>query len=225
VSDAPRPRPATSFAVPPLVVVTDAAATGGRPVLDVVAAAVAGGARAVLLRDKQLPRAQRIAVGRQLRALLDPVGGLLLVASDVAVAADPGVRADAVHLAAADPWPTGWDRPVGRSCHDRDDVARAAAEGCAYATLSPVFSPTSKPGYGPPLGPDALRDLPLPVLALGGIEPGTVAACRRAGASGVAVLGAIMGAADPGAVAAALLAAWDEVRPNVATAPCTRGRR
>ena len=72
---------------------------------------------------------------------------------------------------------------------------------------------SSKPGYGPPLGFDGLRALtrvaaPLPVYALGGLDASRAAACRAAGAAGVAVMGALMGAADPAAEVAGLLAAW-----------------
>jgi thiamine monophosphate synthase len=49
----------------------------------------------------------------------------------------------------------------------------------------------------------------LPVLAIGGISPATVEECLRFGASGVAVVSAILSAPDPGAAAAALRAALD----------------
>jgi thiamine-phosphate pyrophosphorylase len=107
-----------------------------------------------------------------------------------------------VHLTAADPFPAVRPPLVGRSCHSAADLARAAAEGCDWVTLSP-FAPTpSKPGYGPALGPAGLaalvRGAP-PVLALGGVRPGDVAGCLAAGASGVAVMGPVM--RDPAVVA------------------------
>ena len=55
-----------------------------------------------------------------------------------------------------------------------------------------------------PLGPDALAPTGLPVWALGGVDPTTAAACMAAGAHGVAVMGAVMRAPDPGAVVAEL---------------------
>jgi len=194
-------------ALPRLVVVADSAAIPGRAVLDVVAEAVAGGARAVLVRDKHRPPAERRALAAAVRQLLDPVAGFLLVASDPDVADHPAVRADGLHLAAADPWPAGWDRLVGRSCHTRDEVAWAAAEGCHYATLSPIWPSPSKPGYGPALGAWALSDLPLPTWALGGVDAVTAPEAMAAGASGVAVLGAVLHAADPAAATAALVRA------------------
>jgi thiamine-phosphate pyrophosphorylase len=68
-----------------------------------------------------------------------------------------------------------------------------------------VFATDSKPGYGPALGLDGLaagrRAVPgLPVVALGGVEPGRARACVEAGAAGVALMGAVMRAGDPAAV-------------------------
>ena len=103
---------------------------------------------------------------------------------------------DGVHLSAADPFPSARPSIVGRSCHDAAELARAAAQGCDYVTLSPVFPSPSKPGYGPALGPAGLAALIRPagplVYALGGVTPDRVAACRAAGAHGVAVMGAVM---------------------------------
>jgi thiamine monophosphate synthase len=136
----------------------------------------------VVLREKDLPRTERAALAAELRAVVD----LLLVASD------PTIPSDGVHLAADDPFPAPRPRIVGRSCHSRTDLDAAAAEGCDYATLSPIFESPSKPGYGPPLGADALDDPPLPVYALGGVDETNAAACLAAGAAGVAVMGAAM---------------------------------
>jgi len=185
-----------STARPPrLVVVTDRTqASGGLP--EVVAAAVAHGARTVLLRDKDLPAPERRALAADLRAVLDTVGGLLVWGG--AAGALDGVP---VHLAASDPLPAVRPPLLGRSCHSAAELARAAAEGCDWVFLSPVFPTASKPGYGPALGLDGLAALvpgAPPVLALGGVGPDDVAGCRAAGAHGVAVMGPVM--RDPSVV-------------------------
>jgi thiamine monophosphate synthase len=77
-----------------------------------------------------------------------------------------------------------------------------------------VYPTPSKPGYGPALGEAALRRLTaIPdaprVYALGGVDAARAPECLAAGAAGVAVMGAVMTAEDPGAVVAALLAALD----------------
>lgn len=186
-----------------------------RSISEVVAAAVDGGARLVVLREKDLSVSERAALAERLAAILRPVGGLLIVASGLG-----GSGFDGAHLAAADPWPatqTGpaaLERVTGRSCHSARDVSSAAAGGADYATLSPIFPSRSKPGYGPPLGVEALTaSWPIPVYALGGVDtPERAWTCVTAGAAGVAVMGAIMRSAQPARLVARLLVAVEESR-------------
>lgn len=191
---------AGSGPLPRLLVLTDRTQCRG-DLTGTVAGAVAAGARAVVLREKDLPLPERSALALELRALLAPVGGELVWAG-----AEGGEGAPAVHLAADDPFPVV-RRPavVGRSCHSAAEIARAAAEGCDHVFVSPVFLTASKPGYGPALGLSGLaalvRGAP-PVYALGGIEPGDVPGCLAAGARGVAVMGPVM--RDPDLVGAYL---------------------
>jgi thiamine monophosphate synthase len=117
-----------------------------RPLPDVVRAAVDGGARLVVLRERDLPADERAALAARLRTVLAAVGGRLLVAGRD-------------HLAAADPWPAVRPELVGRSCHNARELVAAAAGGASYATISPVFPSKSKPGYGPPLGLSGLASL------------------------------------------------------------------
>lgn len=186
--------------LPRLLVVTDRTQAAGH-LADVVAAAVDAGARAVLLRDRDLPDDERTALATDLRAVLDPVGGLLVVAGAAAHAAVHPAVHPAVHLAAAEPFPDPRPALVGRSCHSAAELARAGAEGCDWAFLSPVFPTASKPGYGPALGVEGfgrLRPLGPPAYALGGVLPGHVPDLLGAGAAGVAVMGPVM--RDPSVV-------------------------
>ncbi|MCU1605038.1 MAG: thiamine monophosphate synthase, partial [Modestobacter sp.] len=96
-------------ALPRLLVLTDRTQCTG-PLVETVAAAVAAGARAVVLREKDLPGGERDRLADRLAAVLAPVNGLL-------VRAGAGEGA-AVHLAAADPFPVPRPALVGRSCHD-----------------------------------------------------------------------------------------------------------
>jgi thiamine-phosphate diphosphorylase len=172
-----------------VLVLTDRALTGGRPLADVVRAAVDGGADGVVLREKDLPRDARASLADELRPLVPT----LIVASDSTI------DADGVHLSGSDLLPEPRPRLVGRSCHGTDDLAAAAREGCDYATLSPIFPSASKPGYGPALGVAALAAAPVPVYALGGVDPTNVRACLAGGAVGIAVMGLVMRAHDPAA--------------------------
>ncbi|GAA4688186.1 thiamine phosphate synthase [Phytohabitans rumicis] len=186
-----------------IVVLTDRR-QARRSLVEVVESAFAGGAAYVVLREKDLPPDERAALAAALRAV---VGAGLIVAGP-----DP-LGGDAVHLAAAGPYPPPELALVGRSCHDAVELSRITTE--QYAVVSPVYPTPSKPGYGPPLGIDGLAKLvarsPVPVLALGGITPANAAACVAAGAAGVAVMGAVMRAEDPAAVVRDLRGATESV--------------
>ena len=172
--------------IPSGVVVLTDRRLAARPLVEVVAAAVRGGAGWVILREKDLRYAQRRVLADSLRAVV-PVGRLVIAGPDP-------LGGDAVHLSATDPVPPGVGL-VGRSCHG---VPRLSTED--YVTLSPVYPTLTKPGYGPALGPSRAAALAggVPWLALGGVHSSRrAAACAAAGASGIAVLGAVMRAGDP----------------------------
>jgi thiamine-phosphate pyrophosphorylase len=200
------------------------AADAGHDLVDVVGAALGAGAPTILLREKDLPWVERHDLAIRLRAATTEAGATLIVASDVSLAG--AVGADGVHLAADDPWPgdgTAGIR-VGRSCHTAGDLLAAARTGAAhYATFSPVFATPSKPGYGPALGTEGLAAgcravagvrPALGVYALGGITPATAAACLAAGAAGVAVMGSVMRAPDPGTAVRALIGELEDAHPD-----------
>lgn len=181
-----------------MVVLTDRR-LAARPLPEVVAAAVRGGAAWVVLREKDLGYGERRALAESLRAVV-PAGRLVIAGPDP-------LGGDAVHLSAADPVPTGVGL-IGRSCHG---VPRLSTED--YVTLSPVYPTPTKPGYGPALGPSGAATLAgaVPWLALGGVHsPQRAAACAAAGAAGIAVLGAVMRANDPEAATRALAEAFAE---------------
>jgi thiamine-phosphate pyrophosphorylase len=202
--------------LPGLMILTDRrmAADAGHDLVDVVCEAVGAGAPTVMLREKDLPPTDRHGLAVRLRVATATAGAALIVASDVALAR--AVGADGVHLAAGDPWPgdANTGLRVGRSCHTSGELVAAATRGTAdYATFSPVFATTSKPGYGPALGVDGLAagclavagvGSGLAVYALGGIGPSQAGACLAAGATGIAVMGIVMRADDPGAVVTSL---------------------
>lgn len=90
--------------------------------------------------------------------------------------------------------------PLGVSCHDPEEAAAARAAGATYTFLSPIFAPR----HGRPArGVAGLAGN----VALGGVSLERLAACRAAGAAGVAVLGAIWEAPDPAAAARAFVEA------------------
>lgn len=180
---------------PRVVVLTDRSQLPlGRSLTQTLAAAAGAGLTHVVLRELDLAPPQRADLARHLGRL-----GLVVVAAHRPVDGAVGV-----HLPEGAP-PPGPGIVWGRSCHDRDAVRCAAADGAGWATLSPYAASASKPGHGPALDPTAYAGLPLPTYALGGITPTNAAAACASGAHGVAVMGAVMRADDPAAVVAALL--------------------
>ncbi|MCZ7618433.1 MAG: thiamine phosphate synthase [Myxococcota bacterium] len=104
---------------------------------------------------------------------------------------------------------------VGVSAHAAAEVMAAARAGADYAHLAPIFAPLSKPAERPPLGLRALaaaRRAGIPVLAQGGLDTQHAADAVRAGAAGIAVTGAVLGASDPGAAARRLRKGLDAAR-------------
>lgn len=198
---------------PRLMLIVDVADVTTR--LGVLEAALAGGVDAIQLRDKHADGVVLLAAARTLRDVTRRQGAALLVNEriDVALAAD----ADGAHLPSASfPMavarrllgPTAW---IGRSTHAASEAETAAADGADYVVLGPIYATPSKAAYGAPLGIAALgaTRVPCPVLAIGGIDPETVAAVRTAGAHGVAVIRSVLDAPDPAAAARALRAALD----------------
>ena len=204
---------------PPLLVVSDRG-QARRPLIEVAAAAFAGGCRWFSLREKDLMPEGRRDQLRALVALGRRHGASVTVHEDLEAAIVVG--ADGVHLpgggnpaAARRRLPTGL---IGVSAHSSREAAASLRAGADYVTLSPIFLTTSKPGYGPAFGLDALGEAARlaagPVVALGGIDENNVAACIAAGARGIAVMGEVMRAADPEAAVRRLLAALAAVPPG-----------
>ncbi len=198
---------------PPLLVITDRR-LARQPLLPLIEAILAAGARWVMVREKDLTGAELTELTRAIVERARRAGALVVVNTHASVAAACG--ADGVHLPQGFPVAearriVGPGRWVGVSTHSREEALQAAEEGADYITLSPIFPSISKPGYGPPLGLETLREVaravPIPVIALGGITPENARACLEAGAAGIAVLGAVMAAEDPGAIVRAYLSA------------------
>lgn len=165
---------------------------------------MAGGVRFVLLRERDLEEDALAGLAEQIAAVL-PAGALLAIHGRAEVAR---ARGAGLHLPEAGPVPPADVRWHGRSVHDPDAVRRARAEGARYVVAG-TFHPTAgKPGV-PGIGDAGLRAMcdaagSVPVFAIGGIDASRVAGARRAGAHGVAVVSAILGADDPAAAAEAL---------------------
>lgn len=188
-----------------LYAVTD----GPRPdLLDVVAQALAGGARVVQYRDDTGGHHRRRTEATDLRQLCHTHGALLIIDADVALAKD--VAADGVHLGPDNAEPgavrheMGADAIIGVSCLASLERARAAvAAGASYVSFGAFFRSPTKPLAGhAPL--DLLRQtaaLGIPRVAIGGITPDNGRLLIDAGVDFIAAVSAIFGATDVRAAA------------------------
>lgn len=194
-----------------LYFVTDRTQTGGRPLVDVVRAALDGGVRAVQLREKDLEAGELYHLAMQLRKVTERYDARLLINDrlDVALA----VNADGVHLGQTSfPVVTarrmlGPGKLIGVSTHNPAEIMAAA--GADFIVFGPVYFTPSKTEYGEPQGLDRLRDAvaqsSAPVFAIGGINVERIPHVLTAGAYGVAMISAISAAPDPTQAARDLL--------------------
>jgi thiamine-phosphate pyrophosphorylase len=208
-----------------LYVITDRQQSGGRPLLTVVEAALRGGARAFQLREKDLPPRDLYPLALRMRQLTQAYGARLLINDrlDVALA----VNADGVHLTTASLPASvarrllGPDRLLGVSTHSLAEAQAAAEEGADFVVFGPVFFTPSKAPYGQPIGLDAVRAvraaLGLPILAIGGVKKANLDQVIAAGADGIAVISAVISAADPAAATQDLLATLDGARAKLSS--------
>jgi thiamine-phosphate pyrophosphorylase len=204
-----------------LCLVTDRRTTAGRSLASVVEACLGAGLPAVQLREKDLGGRELWRLAAELRTLTARSGARLLVndRADVALA----VGADGVHLP-GDGFPpeaaralVGPARLVGVSTHTVEEVEAAGAAGADYVVFGPVYDTPSKRPYGAPRGPAALaaacRQDRVPVVAIGGVTAARVPEVRDAGAAGIAVIRALLEAADPAAATKQLLASCERAWP------------
>lgn len=188
-----------------LCLVTDRALARGRRLLDVVAAAVKGGASMVQLREKDLDSRAFLEEARALKALLAPLRVPLLINDRVDIALACG--ADGVHVGQSD-MPVDIARAlmpssaiIGLSITSAEDLARPDAVMADYLGVGPIFAQSTKADASPPLGVEGFRALRAksdsPMMVIGGIAPETCAPLLAAGADGLAVVSAIVAANDP----------------------------
>ena len=199
------PRPWRLRLDPSVCVVLGPSDTMGREVVTVACAAAAAGATVVQLRWKEAPGRAMASLARALVRALAPFGVPLVVNDRPDVARVAG--AAGVHIGDDDLLPAdaraivGPDAIVGVSITALGDVTRVDRDLVDYAGVGPVWATRSKDDAAPALGPEGLASacarLPVPAMAIGGVDAARVSQAIEAGAAGVAVVSAVAGAADP----------------------------
>jgi len=173
--------------------------------------AIAGGADAIQLREKDVCDAEVLALAAELRDLTDETSRLFIVNDRPDVAAIVG--ADGLHLGQHD-LPIAEARRllrpgaiIGRSTHNIRQAKAAVTEGADYISVGPMFQTATKDAgaiAGPEVLKQALGEIQLPIVAVGGINAGNISQLTGVGAKCVAVCSAVTSADNPQAAAEAI---------------------
>ena len=213
-----------TLTLPVLCLVTDRRRCAGRPIEEVVAAAVRGGAGMVQLREKDLPDTELLRLARRLRTLTS--GRALLFINDrpevAAASKADGVQLgeDSVTVGAARRL-VGRSMLIGRSVHGVEGGVSAETDGADLLLAGTVFPSKSHPGRSA-VGVGLLERLhsrvSVPILAIGGISACNIGSVVKSGASGAAVISAVTESVDPERATRELVdamrAAWTACHPE-----------
>ncbi|MDX1688834.1 MAG: thiamine phosphate synthase [Candidatus Promineifilaceae bacterium] len=185
--------------------ITDREACLGRPLDEVVLAAVEGGVSLVQLREKEASTRAFVETAEQMKALLAPHTVPLIINDRVDVAL--AVQADGMHVGQDDmPYPlarklAGPEAIIGLSVSNLEQIEQADAYDVNYLGVGSIFPSPTKPDAKGRWGLDGLaavrRRSRHRLVAIGGIDESNAADVIRAGADCIAVVSAICSAPDP----------------------------
>ena len=180
------------LSLPPLMAVTQAAELGMEAFLAKLEVALSKGLRLIQVREKTLSETELLALAQRVSERARAYGARVLLNGTPALAQQAGV--DGVHLRSerlmqAERRPDlAW---CGASCHNRQELAHAAQLQLDYVVLGPVLATASHPGAAGIAweGVHQLtHDYPLPVYAIGGMQPAHLETAWEHGAHGIAML-------------------------------------
>ena len=178
-----------------LYAIVDTAQTGGRPLVSVIDAMLAGGVSVLQLRVKDRPADEFLRLALTARERTTRAGCLFIVNDrvDIALAA----RADGVHLG-QDDLPLEAARPlvgemlIGISTHSLEQAEAAERGGADYIGFGPMFpTRTKETGYGSrgvAMLESVRRRVGLPIVAIGGITAENVERTWNSGADAAAMI-------------------------------------
>jgi thiamine-phosphate pyrophosphorylase len=194
-----------SFELPKLYPITDRRLSGLSHA-EQVARLCEGGARLVQLREKELSPREFYAEALEALRVARTFGARVIVNDRADVALAWG--ADGVHLGQDDMPPAparallGDGAVVGFSTHNVEQAVEAARLPVDYIAVGPVFATSSKRNPDPVVGLEGVRRVRdsigrVPLVAIGGVTAESARSVLEAGADSVAVIGALLSAADP----------------------------
>lgn len=173
---------------------------------------LSAGVRIIQLREKNLTDRELLALARRVRSWTADAGALLIMNDrpDLAVLAE----ADGVHVGQDEVSVSdarrivGPNRLVGVSTHSIEQARQAVLDGADYLGVGPTF-PSGTKSFNQFAGLEFVRqvaaEISLPWFAIGGIDQRTTAEVRSAGATRIAVSGAVCRATDPESAARELI--------------------
>jgi len=166
---------------------------------------IAGGAGTIQFRQKSGSSREMIDTALKMRAICEDKGALFIVNDRVDIAL--ACRAHGVHLGQDDfPIPMardilGGECIIGGSAATLKEAHKCLSEGADYVGFGPVYPTGSKADAGPVSGIQTLRqvvrEIPLPIIAIGGIDEGNAREVMETGAFGIAVISAVCCHEDP----------------------------
>lgn len=185
-------------------IITDRLLAGERPLPWVVEESLAGGAEIVQLREKNISTREFVELARRVKEIAGRYKANLIINDRVDVAL--AVGAEGVHLGEED-MPLKVAREIlgrraiiGMSVATVQEAEIASREGADYLGVGAIFSTPTKTEAAP-VGLDRLKEIKkavrLPLVAIGGINPGNAGDVIKAGADGIAVVSAVMTAESP----------------------------
>jgi thiamine-phosphate pyrophosphorylase len=196
-----------------LYVIADRALAGERPLQELVARAIDGGATIIQHRDRESDDRVLYEDALALREVTKERSVPFIVNDRIDMAL--AVGADGVHLGQADMPPEVARRLLdsamilGLSTHSIDEAETAAAAAPDYIAIGPIFRTSTKQNALLPKGTEIISRLKavleVPVVAIGGIDRTNASLVGGAGADGIAVISAVIGAEDTAAAARELL--------------------
>jgi thiamine-phosphate pyrophosphorylase len=186
-----------------LYVIIDTQALRGRSEPEVARQAIQGGARIIQLRDKLRPKGMLVPLARELKKVCAESDVLFIVNDYIDLAIDSD--ADGLHIGQEDlPFDTArkmlpTDKILGCSSATLEEALKAEKEGADYIAVGSIYPTPSKSGTriaGLKTLRQVKKKVSVPVVAIGGINEDNVASVISAGADAVAVISAVLGAAN-----------------------------
>ena len=179
-----------ALALPAVMVVSNATGAGIEPWIQALGARALGERMLVQVREKGMERMKLQHLLSRALTRAEPFGSVIVVNSDSGRFPQcRGIHLTSKALMAAAERPDG--APVGASCHDEAELARAGELALDYVVIGPVKATASHP-EARPLGWERFqalaRGLSMPAYAIGGLTREDLREARRRGAHGVALL-------------------------------------